>query len=471
MSVGAIQTNPHFLKVLNAQNAAQGEVAGAESLQIGEQGEQFIEGAEIDGKMAFELQNMPSQNIALDPENNNQLDFAKLLEGMNREENSEEILQPNAEKSVMPKSGFFVHAKKIEADNSSSLPKNDLDQKLNIDEKVIERRPFFAASKVNLPVKDMSLENLEIFEAKNIDGSEAPKIFEGHKGNFVGVNQKKIGANIYLKNAEDINNIASVNDNSAELTGDTIQLPQRRSIPGAYKTETPFIQMKKDNLFEKSNGESRVDNNLFVSKNLDTNAIPNGQMQNYKLDQMNAPLLRKSDNAEKVLDLSNIAKGDVNQIINRIASYIESNKIEAKNGIDLTVKHQDIGEFKIHAQRSGDRGIVDLEITGKGIEAHRFFSQHEDKLVSALDLAGVKIGEFKLTGPSQIGSSLNDNFLMGSSTNSNSNSHSFTQNDERSNNGQLMNRNSFSSQNGGEKRRDLWKQAEDQYREFRNKAA
>jgi len=463
MSVGAVKINQVFQKALNAQKGAEA-ADGAEALPQGLQELLFGNMHAVEG---IPLEENGEGNSEGAQGQNPKMDFAQLLQGMQNEKGE----------ATETKKGFFPNAKAANVFQGKAIDAqyiNGEETSSELQNNIGDRKSFFTASSVALPKEEMIADGAEGSSKINIDQllqkNDAPKVFEGHKGNFVGINQKKNGGNLYLKSADDIIENKLNAESTTEANSEVVMRPERRAIPGAYKSEAPFIQMKKGNANAFQNGEMKSGNFNSATSNLEANAISSSQLQNFKLGEMNAPL-HKSGNESKVLDLSSIAKGDVNQIINRIASYIESNKLEAKGGIDLTVKHQDIGEFKIHAQRSGKLGAVDLEIVGKSDEAQRFFNQHEDKLVQALDSAGVKVGEFKLGGPGQIGSLLSSNSTTMSST-SNSSSSSFGQGNEgRSNNGQQMNNGAFNSQNGGERRRDLWKQAEDQYREFKNKAA
>lgn len=528
MSVGALKTNPAFLKMLQAKGDGESIPEGLQDLLFGNPQTEGIEGIATD----------EYSNLDILEKKNKGMDFAQLLSGMKKEEGAEGV-PPNKKDLIQNKnvkSGNFLTEKDIsnKGVDDKSLIENNVDGKKSIEkfpdnkmffgqtiddknifgkmidvkdfsenpirqqnininssnEKILDlkdvqvplknpgqklesadQRPSFTPSSLNeIFVNDEQItNNQENLQKVSPEQFNIPKNFEGYNKNFIAINKKENAPEIFLKKADEI--VAeNLNSSGVSEISNTVEVkPGRRLIPNAYKSEAPFIQMKKNSATSNQNGELKTENTFVGQNNLESSTLSANQSQHLKLDQFRAPVTQKSENEGKVLDLSNIGKGNVNQIINRIASYIEGNKMEAKNGIDLTVRHQDIGEFKIHAERSNKMGHVDLEIIGKNQEAHRFFSQHEDKLVAALDTAGVKIGEFKLTAPNQIGRLLNENSLIGQ--NSNSSSSSFGRDEGRSSNTQANGREFFSSQNGGDKRRDLWKQAEDQYRDFKNKAA
>lgn len=290
------------------------------------------------------------------------------------------------------------------------------------------------------------------------------------------VHHKKNISNIYLKNSDNIPSLdlsgpklEDLKEGENEVKLDSSLPPQLakargRGIPASYKTESPFIQMKRNdkNIIGESNIPSNGDSLPVIDSSTSINSL--------KTNNFNSLALNKSNSNVKTLDLSSVDKSDVPQIINRIANFVESNKISGKNGLDLVVRHEEIGEFKIHTQQSERPGVVDLEIVGQSTKAHQFFSENENKLLQSLDAAGVKLGEFKISGPGHT-FQLNSESIL-----SNTNNSSFGNSDNSSFQGQPSRfSDTMQGQQGGERRRELWKQAQeqynDQYKSFQRKAA
>jgi len=148
----------------------------------------------------------------------------------------------------------------------------------------------------------------------------------------------------------------------------------------------------------------------------------------------------------KVLDLSSVKNPE--QLLNEISNYIESSRIQSGKELEVVVKHNDLGQFKINAQK-GQGDMIDLKIIANSDEAHNFFNKNEVSLLKTLSTQGVKVAEFKLTaGESSSTSSNNNNSSDSQSSESN-------QGFARDNNGDDM------SRNGKQRRQQMW----DQYRE------
>ena len=101
----------------------------------------------------------------------------------------------------------------------------------------------------------------------------------------------------------------------------------------------------------------------------------------------------------KIMDMSNIKSENKIQIIEKIVNHIEQTKIGSSNSIDLLVKHDELGSFRVNVAKIG-ANQVELEIVTQNSKGREFFMQNEADLVKALDNSGVKLSNFRLVASS-----------------------------------------------------------------------
>lgn len=160
----------------------------------------------------------------------------------------------------------------------------------------------------------------------------------------------------------------------------------------------------------------------------------------------------------KVLDLSNINTSNTNEIIKRISDYVEQSQIANKDSIDLTVKHDSLGQFNIQVNKAhGQNQAMDMQITTNSAEGHEFFTKNEIGLMKNLSQAGIHLNEFKIVASgsdSSMSFSQNDNRQSGQS--------SYNGDAPR----EFMSFDSGDSSNGSQRRRALWEQAQQNQQRF-----
>jgi hypothetical protein len=153
----------------------------------------------------------------------------------------------------------------------------------------------------------------------------------------------------------------------------------------------------------------------------------------------------------KVLDMSSIDAGNKTELIQKIVNHIEQNKLESSSSLDLLVKHEELGNFRVNVSKTSPNQ-VDLEIITQSTKGKEFFVRNESEMIKTLDQSGVKLSNFKL-----VSSSSHSEFSKFSS--------------ESKNQGFDMGQNSSQDQSGSkqfqsgnrdsDRRRQLW----DQYKE------
>lgn len=157
----------------------------------------------------------------------------------------------------------------------------------------------------------------------------------------------------------------------------------------------------------------------------------------------------ESQNAGKVLDISKMDTANHTEIIKRISDYVQQSQVANSNSLDLTVRHDSLGEFKIQVNKPMDprSNQMDMQITTSTAEGHDFFVKNEIGLMKNLNQAGIQLSDLRIVSGGE--------------------SMSFTQSDSRQsghNNSQQGPRESMSFDSGdfsqgSDRRRELWQEA------------
>jgi hypothetical protein len=163
---------------------------------------------------------------------------------------------------------------------------------------------------------------------------------------------------------------------------------------------------------------------------------------------------------QKVLDLSQLNSSNTNEIIKKISDYVEQSNVANKQSLDLTVKHDSLGEFKIQVSKipdsmNGGLNQLDMQITTSSKEGHDFFVKNEVSLMKNLNQAGINLSDLRIV------SSSSESNLFGQSDSRQSNS--FSQNSDGSKQYMSFESSSSSSDNGSERRKELWEEYQQRY--------
>jgi hypothetical protein len=168
----------------------------------------------------------------------------------------------------------------------------------------------------------------------------------------------------------------------------------------------------------------------------------------------------KNSEAPKVLDLSNIQTTNTNQLIEKISDYVMQSNVAGKNQIDLTVKHEQLGQFQIQVTKNptlSQPNQIDMQIMTSNSEGHKFFVANEAALMKSLNQSGINLSDLRIvSGMTEMTAN-----TFGESKQSSS----FSQNQ----NGFSQSHQSFDSfssgdfKQGSEKRKDLWNEYRERY--------
>jgi hypothetical protein len=172
----------------------------------------------------------------------------------------------------------------------------------------------------------------------------------------------------------------------------------------------------------------------------------------------NSPVQENKVQVEtKVLNLSNIDAKNTNEIIKAITDYVEQNQVANKSSLDLTVKHDSLGQFKILVSKVPNQNQVDMQITTSSAEGHKFFVAHEADLMKNLQQSGVNLSDLRII------SSMKESTPFMQSESKQFSSFQREQNGD-SNSKQFMSFDSSSDfKEGSQKRKSLWDEYQERY--------
>ncbi|OUR96200.1 hypothetical protein A9Q84_07530 [Halobacteriovorax marinus] len=164
----------------------------------------------------------------------------------------------------------------------------------------------------------------------------------------------------------------------------------------------------------------------------------------------NVSSLTTGATSTKVLDFSNIQASNTEQLIDKITGYIATSRLENQESIDLLVKHDTLGNFKVTASKGQLPDQVNLEIVAGNEQGKAFFKSNEVEMIKSLSNSGVKLGDVKVV--------LSSDSNMQSSEKGDNNFNQNNNNFGSQRNGQSA---SGRDESGRERRQELW----DMYRE------
>jgi hypothetical protein len=207
----------------------------------------------------------------------------------------------------------------------------------------------------------------------------------------------------------------------------------------------------KDTKKLKANGEEVRNPDMKVANDL--SMIKESPLAALQLK--NSPVQENKAQVEtKVLNLSNIDAKNTNEIIKTISDYVEQNQVGNRSSLDLTVKHDSLGQFKIQVNKGVNQNQIDMQITTSSSEGHKFFVAHESDLLRNLQQSGINLSDFRIV------SSMKDATPFSQSE---SKQFSSFQHEQNGDSKQFMSFESSDFREGSQKRKSLWDEYQERY--------
>jgi hypothetical protein len=314
------------------------------------------------------------------------------------EQSLEEFLIPQEENEVLPEGGnkklFFPGTKK------ASFNETLLEEGTKLQGK---RSAFFPASKENLEKLQSSSRDMAVSDLSQAGQSEDPSdiSFGQQNASF---------RSAHLPAAR--TGVPPVKLQAAQMNDQTLQelaeqrasdLPQVNGYQGMQK----YAQSREildDKIIKMSDFHSRPwqgaenasapeaseNNKMTIVDLLARGAHSSGKNEgNDSLTLIN--------NKTATLDLSALSAQRPQELINQIVDYLQQNNIQNQNQIEVFVRHQDLGQFSIQVIKDQGPDQVKMEIKTANDVGQQFFQNQEQNLRLALQDAGVKLTDMRIT--------------------------------------------------------------------------
>lgn len=380
-------------------------------------------------------------------------------------------------------------------ENKISKSSTSLDQLLNnlkqtedtIDGENLEVSPSknFFPNKNQLPIKaNEEVESPLDFIVKNANKDKMTEVkFEGQKlpENLTESAELKNSANAkavvsgedFLNNKNLKNNIVEPKLNQKVETFDPQLLALQKNMNLANKVKgyqqgqnvlnDTLIKTNRDLAFkDKKTGASKVDELLnsdmkksnelsMIKENAFTPVVAmKNEVENQSL---------KLNQNQKVLDLSNVNVANKNELIQKITDYVMQSQMAGKDQIDLTVKHESLGQFQIQVNKMPNQNHIDMQIVANSAEGHKFFVEHEGAIAKSLQQSGIQLSDLRIVS--------NFTEVTANSFAESKQFNSFSQNQNGSHNSSEQH-GSFQSftgdfRQGKERRNELWNEYRERY--------
>ncbi len=228
-----------------------------------------------------------------------------------------------------------------------------------------------------------------------------------------------------------------------------IKVPQS-SFEGM--TEGMKVQMGTKEKGNLKGTESLTGNELFVNSS-ENNEL--AQILAMKNEGSSMDMMPKGNQNVKVVDLSQIQSQNKTELINQVSNYIEQAYVAGQDEIDLVVKHDELGQFRINASKTGPGNQIDLEIQTMTKQGQQFFVENEADLIKTLTKSGVKLSDIKLVGQGE--------FMAAGESRSQASDNGQNSQGKGEFSHQQNQRRDFSSQQdrGRERRQQMWQMAQE----------
>ena len=233
--------------------------------------------------------------------------------------------------------------------------------------------------------------NLEVDESKE---SEKPSIFDQFL-NKIGL--KKSVEKAYPQTGSPI----GITKKSIENTIDV-------DMPKSVDKLTVMNGLQKYQKLADSTGENFIKNKIELPivemSDVDptTNELPALKISSFEPKIENQLENKISTNTIDLssLDLKNVSESDV---LGEISNHLDKMKLANAKELQVTVKHNDLGQFQINANEieQGNLSKLNLEILSNSKDTQNFFKLNESGLTNLLGEKGFTVGSFKISQSSE----------------------------------------------------------------------
>lgn len=264
----------------------------------------------------------------------------------------------------------------------------------------------------NLNLKDLNLETLSKEDLEIL--SELENVQE--KNDFSKIGNKtinKLGFNIY-KDQDDSTFIDKIDKMPKKLNSlnPTDELKKFEN-PLKNNSLEPQINLTKsiqaysafdnnsDNLFIKAKNEKLpMLGEEMSSLTGDVQPISSENVINNKIE--NNLIGKLNSNSIDLNQIDLASKSDI-EVLTEISNHLDKMKLSNAKELNVTVKHNDLGQFQINAHEIATKSDsnISLEILSNSKEVQNFFKINESNLTNMLSDKGISVGSFKISNSSE----------------------------------------------------------------------
>jgi hypothetical protein len=185
-----------------------------------------------------------------------------------------------------------------------------------------------------------------------------------------------------------------LSNNIQNLTNNKNRIRMIKSFENNSKSDTNLVDFTRieNNLSNESSSKEFIHG--VVSMEGQGNSLGQGKSSNSQISILTNGVNINDVNA---LDLSKISSKNSVDLVNEVTTYIEKNRLENAGEISLTVKHDEIGQFKIDVTKLKNGKNIDLALTTTTGEGREFFKLNEGSLLKVLSDKGISVSSFKLS--------------------------------------------------------------------------
>lgn len=261
----------------------------------------------------------------------------------------------------------------------------------------------------NGKVVEMDAEAIQkLIEQRMVEaqGSQNPQNIQVPNKLNIENNGKK--ANVQLAGNEFVNNKNMMKKNTKAINAAKVakigNASSGKNISGMSKYGNEFQKLNNNILQFKTEHNSEFHPSESVSGE---NKTELATLFGSKQGQVESGLGESQANA-KVLDLSGIDSSNKQGLIDKITNHIEQNRLSNTDSLDLTVRHEELGDIKILAQKGDSANRVNLEIKTTTTAGQNFFVENEASLIKSLTQNGIKLSDVKIVSNLESGSTKSD---------------------------------------------------------------
>jgi len=238
------------------------------------------------------------------------------------------------------------------------------------------------------------------------------------------------------------NNIKNVLESTPTLSNVNVTKPNSSSALNTFKKNQQPFSDKIINIKNLKSSEKTTEGAEKLSLvDLQSNEIDHAKTKEFSFN-----------------NVSEVKAENKTALINNISNYIERNSVKLESGIELTVKHNELGQFKIKAENSAQG--VELQLTSMNKHGHEFFVQNKTALETTLRESGIKLSDLKVV--------MSSDKIISMNTENQKSGFNFTGNNSSQNGNQSNGfmSGSFQQNEGNQKRQELWNKYKEQFNKF-----